>query len=150
MAAALASEQCTMTLATARQGISWAAPVYYVLFRSAFFFFSDPGSRHVQEAADSGQASCAVHTPAATWQEIRGLQMSGRIGQVISPLEAAAALRAYLGKFPFTKEFFRTGESPDLEAFLNRFRVRLYRFQPSLVYYLDNRVQFGFRMEVRF
>lgn len=150
MAVALAEEQSTMTLATACKDVAWAAPVYYLFFGSDFFFFSDPSSRHIREAADSGHASCAVHAPAARWKEIRGLQMSGRIRREDSAIEAAPAVRAYLRKFAFTREFFSPGEAPNLEAFLNRFRVRLYRFQPSLVYYLDNQVRFGFRMEVRF
>ena len=137
-----------MTLATARGEVAWAAPVYYVYLKSCFYFFSDPNSRHIQESLASDQASSAIYASATTWQEIRGIQMSGSI-EVISPgLEAIEAVRAYLKKFTFTKDFFAYGQDLDLTAFANRFRVKLYRFRPSLIYYMDNSISFGFREKV--
>jgi uncharacterized protein YhbP (UPF0306 family) len=145
----LAAEQTTMTLATAGGEVAWAAPVYYVFFKSAFYFLSDPESRHVREALQSGQASAAVYPPASsTWREIRGLQMTGCIRPVEGGREALQALRAYLKKYPFTREFFETGASLDLAGFSERFGVRLYKFRPVRVYYLDNRIRFAFRAEV--
>jgi hypothetical protein len=74
--------------------------------------------------------------------------MSGSI-EIISPgLEAIEALRAYLKKFTFTKDFFANGQDLDLTAFANRFRVKLYRFKPCLIYYMDNSIHFGFREKV--
>ena len=144
----LIKAQSTMTLATARGDVAWAAPVYYVYLNSCFYFFSDPTSRHIQESLSGGQASSAIYAPASTWQEIRGIQMSGLI-EVISPgLEAVEAVRAYLKKFTFTKDFFTSGQVPDLGAFARRFRVKLYRFNPSLIYYMDNSICFGFRERV--
>ena len=40
LAMQLVQEQTTMTLATAKGDEAWAAPVYYVFARSAFFFLS--------------------------------------------------------------------------------------------------------------
>jgi uncharacterized protein YhbP (UPF0306 family) len=140
--------QSTMTLATARGEVAWAAPVYYVYLKSCFYFFSDPNSRHIQESLANDQASSAIYAPATTWQEIRGIQMSGSI-EIISPgLEAIEAVRAYLKKFTFTKDFFAYGQDLDLNAFASRFRVKLYRFKPSLIYYMDNSISFGFREKV--
>ena len=140
--------QSTMTLATARGEVAWAAPVYYVYLKSCFYFFSDPNSRHIQDSLASDQASSAIYAPATTWQEIRGIQMSGSI-EIISPgLEAIEAVRAYLKKFTFTKDFFAYGQDLDLNAFASRFRVKLYRFKPSLIYYMDNSISFGFREKV--
>ena len=76
--------------------------------------------------------------------------MSGSIQAVEGSLEAIQVLRAYLKKFPFTKEFFKKKSSLNLENFWERFGVKLYRFKPSLVYYLDNRIRFAFREEVKF
>jgi uncharacterized protein YhbP (UPF0306 family) len=138
----------TMTLATADSDVAWAAPVYYVFHKSAFYFFSDPASRHIQEAVKGGRASSSIHAAASTWKEIRGVQMSGSIQPVSAGLEAAQCMRAYLRKFPFTKEFFGPDQDMDLDGFSKRFRVRLYKFVPTLVYYLDNQIRFGFRGEV--
>lgn len=75
--------------------------------------------------------------------------MSGRIHKVRPGLKAIEAVRAYVQKYPFTREFFDPGQDLDLENFGNRFRVRLYRFDPSLVYYLDNQIRFGFREAIQ-
>ena len=148
LAVRLATEQTTMTLATARNNVAWAAPVYYVFLKSGFYFLSDPKSRHIQEGLQSGQSSSAVHAPAATWKEIRGLQMSGSINPVEAGLEALQTLQAYLKKYPCTKEFFIDEVSFDLKSFGERFGVKLYKFVPDLVYYLDNQIRFAFREKV--
>ena len=140
--------QNTMTLATAQYNTAWAAPVYYVSIEFKLYFFSDPTSRHIQESMESDQASAAIFSPASTWQEIRGVQMSGNIRWISAGLESLKVLHAYLKKFSFTKEFFDSNQEMNLDAFVKRFRVRLYRFQPILIYYLDNQIRFGFRERV--
>jgi uncharacterized protein YhbP (UPF0306 family) len=149
MARQLIAEQNTLTLATAQNETAWAAPVYYVFVKSAFYFLSSPDSRHITEALGSHQASAAVHAAASTWKEIRGLQMTGEIRAVKAGLEAVQVLRAYLKKYPFTTEFFKEDVPLDLDTFAKRFGVKLYGFVPSLVYYLDNQIRFAFREEVR-
>jgi uncharacterized protein YhbP (UPF0306 family) len=148
LAEGLIENQNTMTLATTKGGEAWAAPVYFVCRGRSFYFFSDPASRHIQEALASGQAASAIHAEGSSWKEIRGLQMSGKIESVGAGLDAAGAIRDYMRKFPFVREFFKPGEAFDLAGFSTRFRVRLYRFKPTIVYYLDNRIKFGFREEV--
>lgn len=148
LALALVHQQSTMTLATACGDIAWAAPVYYVFLKSGFFFFSDPASRHIVEAMTSGQVSAAIYPYADSWQGIHGIQMSGRIRQIGPGLSAVQAVRAYVKKFPFTGDFFETGQTLNLENFLKRFKVRFYNLEPRLVYYLDNRIKFGFREEI--
>jgi len=74
--------------------------------------------------------------------------MSGVIESVGPGLDAAGAIHDYLRKFPFVREFFKPGDVLDLAGFSGRFRVRLYRFRPTIVYYLDNRIKFGFRERV--
>ena len=149
LAGRLAAEQTTMTLATAKKDTAWAAPVYYVFFKSGFYFLSDPKSRHIQEALKSGQTSSAVHASASTWKEIRGLQMTGSIEPVEYGLVVIQVLKEYLKKYPFTKEFFGKNTSLDLIGFGERFGVKLYRFVPELVYYLDNQIRFAFREVVK-
>jgi len=149
LAVRLVSAQTTMTLATADKNIAWAAPVYYVFLKSAFYFLSDPKSRHIQESLRSGQASAAVHAAASTWREIRGLQMTGAVQPVEVGREALQALGAYLKKYPFTSEFFGENTPLNLASFKDRFGVRLYKFIPTLAYYLDNQIRFAFREEVK-
>jgi hypothetical protein len=74
--------------------------------------------------------------------------MSGSVETISPGLDAIEAVRAYLKKFTFTKDFFTPGQTLDLSAFTSRFRVKLYRFKPSLTYYMDNSIRFGFREKV--
>jgi len=148
LAEELIAGQHTVTLATAIHDIPWAAPVYFVNLGFTFYFFSDPGSRHIQESLETKHAAGAIFHQASTWKEIRGIQMTGEITQLSPGWEALKAVRAYLQKFPFTEGFFDRHQELDLEAFANRFRVRLYRFQPTLLYYMDNRIRFSFREKV--
>ncbi len=148
LAQELIDGQNTVTLATALKDTPWAAPVYYVNIEFSFYFFSDPDSRHILESLQTRHAAGAIFHQASAWREIRGIQMTGEITPVSPGWEALKALRAYLKKFPFTGEFFDHPQELDLEAFAKRFRVRLYRFQPSLLYYMDNRIRFSFREKV--
>jgi uncharacterized protein YhbP (UPF0306 family) len=148
LAEKLINEQNTMTLASAQENVAWTAPVYYVFYKSCFYFFSESNSRHIVESMQSGQAASAIYGHASTWQEIRGIQMSGSIEMVSAGLSSINAIKEYLKKFPFTKEFFIPGQKLDLAAFADRFKVRLYRFKPGLIYYMDNSIRFGFRETV--
>lgn len=74
--------------------------------------------------------------------------MSGCIETLKMGLESAEVIRVYLKKYQFTKEFFLSGGAVNLDAFTARFRVKLYKFKPTLMYYLDNRFRFGFRERV--
>jgi uncharacterized protein YhbP (UPF0306 family) len=144
----LVRQVTTMTLSTALRGGPWAAPVYYASRGFLFYFFSDPGSRHIREAIESGRAAAAIFPEVTSWRDIRGIQMSGSVSRIPPGIEAWKALRAYLQKFPFTKEFFDPAQEIDLEAFAGRFRVRLYVFKPALLYYMDNRIRFSFRESI--
>jgi uncharacterized protein YhbP (UPF0306 family) len=145
---ALIAAQSTMTLATAREGAPWAAPVYYVYLPATFYFFSDPDTRHIQEALENRSAAAAVFADSKSWREIRGIQMSGTVTPVTGHLDSLNVIQAYLRKFPFTREFFSPGDVMNPSAFLSRFRVRLYGFSPHRVVYVDNGIRFGFKTEL--
>jgi uncharacterized protein len=144
----LVRQVTTMTLSTVLRNGPWAAPVYFANRGFLFYFFSDPGSRHIQEGLESGQAAAAIYPQVSSWRDIRGIQMSGRLNAVHPGLEALKAVHAYLQKFPFTKEFFDPSQKIDLEAFAGKFKVRLYVFRPALLYYMDNRIRFSFRESI--
>ncbi|MBW2027928.1 MAG: pyridoxamine 5'-phosphate oxidase family protein [Deltaproteobacteria bacterium] len=148
LAIKLVLEQTTMTLATASGDMAWSAPVYYVNRDFDFYFFSDPESRHIRESLKTGQASASIFAPASSWRDIKGIQMSGAVETHPPGLEAINVLRVYLKKYPFTEDFFDPGQKIDLATLLKRFRVRLYRFRPDLLYYLDNRIKFSFREKI--
>ena len=144
----LLSEQATMTIATSGESSPWAAPVYYANIGYDIYFFSNPTSRHILESQSSQQAAAAIFAESRKCREIRGVQMSGTIQPLSTGLEAAKAVGAYEKKFSFIREFFQGRQRLDLKAFSEKFDVSFYRFTPDKVYYLDNRVDFGFRAEV--
>jgi uncharacterized protein YhbP (UPF0306 family) len=148
LAKALIAGQNTMTLATTSDEGPWAAAVYYANSDFLFYFFSDPASRHIQDSQGQRAISAAIHAPALAWKDIRGIQMSGFIEPISPGIEALKVLRLYFKKFPFVSEFFKQNEKPNIGAFLNRFKVRLFRLRPTLLYYLDNSIQFGFREKI--
>jgi uncharacterized protein YhbP (UPF0306 family) len=141
--------QRTMTLATTNGTAAWAAPVYYQYHGNAFYFFSDPNSRHIRETSGDNRAAAAIHGEVEGWRGIKGVQMSGWVRKVSTGVAGARAVVAYLKKFPFITDFFDPGAAVDLAALTDRFSVRLYRFDPKLVFYQDNQIRFGFRVEVR-
>lgn len=145
----LFNRQNTMTLATSGGESAWAAPVYFVYVGGAFYFFSDPDSRHIREGLADGGSSGAIYAPSIEWRDICGAQMSGKIERVPLGREAATAFGAYLKKYPFCKEFFSAGSIMKLETFVGRFKVKLYKFVPDRVYYQDNRIIFGHRERVK-
>lgn len=108
-----------------------------------------PDSRHILESIESGQAAATIYPFVSFWKDIRGIQMTGRMKKTGPRLKAVQAVSAYIEKYPFTREFFDPGQDLDLEIFGKRFRVRFYRFQPGLVYYLDNKIRFGFREAIQ-
>lgn len=144
----LINRQNTMTLATSSGHSAWAAPVYYVYESCSFYFFSDPESRHIQEGIATVECSAAIHAVSIGWRDICGIQMSGKIEGVPIGREAASAFNAYLKKYPFCKEFFSPGSLLNLEAFSTRFKAKMYKFIPKLVYYQDNLIKFGHREAV--
>ncbi len=135
-----------MTLATAGDG-PWAAPVYYLFRSGRFYFISSPRSRHIAELGPGGRCAAAIYHESDDWREIEGLQMDGRVAAVGLGAEAAEAFAGYVARFPTVRGFF---DGPfDLGDLLDKFRSRLYAFEPERVFYLNNRAGFGKRIEIR-
>jgi uncharacterized protein len=149
LAKKLINEKYTMTLATASLHIAWAAPVYYVAYKNHFYFFSSPESRHIHEALGAGQAAAAIYEESTQWQDIKGIQMSGKIIYVSPGLEAKNAFGAYVKKFPLLNSFFSDLSDFNLDGLFSRFQARLYRFTPDSMIYMDNTIRFGFKEEIK-
>ncbi len=139
----------TMTLATTGKNKAWAAPVFYVNKGSGFYFFSNPNARHIEEALASGQAGCTIYAQDASWKNLMGLQMSGKVLIVTGGMEASKAIIAYVKKFPTIKTFFSSIKDLDLNDFKCKFHAKLYCFIPDYIFLMDNSVHFGFRTEIK-
>lgn len=132
-----------MTLATqGADGQPHAATVYFAADaqRRSLYFFSDAASQHSRDLATNPQAAVTIDPPAASWQEIRGLQLRGAVSLVPaggSPeSEWQRAWQLYAEKFPFVREL------REIVA-----RNTLYAFHPRWARRTDNRRGFGFKEE---
>jgi len=144
---ALFETQRTMVLASAADGSPWTAPVYFLYQDRLFYFFSDPGSRHICDALSSRRAAAAIFSEDGSWQTIAGLQMDGQVHR--APLGAASSLafRNYVKKFPTMSNLF-ADTLTTLSAFTKNSSNRLFVFEPDKVFYLNNAEGFGKRKEI--
>jgi len=140
----LLDEVTTMTVATCAGGIPWASDVYFAPDGYDLVFFSSPDSRHGRNLAAHPVCAATVHPLAATWREIRGLQIEGEVHLADTLAAKTRALAAYLGKFPFARELMaHPGEAASKMA-----RVSAHVFRPRRIRYLDNALGFGARYAV--
>ena len=144
---ALIAECRTMVLATCAEHMPWAAPVYYVYRTPGFYFFSSPRAQHIQQGLRDHFTAVAIFSDSAQWEEIRGIQMTGRL-QETRLSEQASIVGRFLWKFPFARPFLQsgaqeTGGPPKLGD-----KVRLYCFVPHEIHFTNNRLGFGRRIPV--
>lgn len=135
----------TMTLATVgSSGEPHAAMVYFVApihmdvnFPSiSMYYFSNQNSQHSYDLQEIPQAAATIYPLCRDWQDIRGLQLRGRVRCVPRDAEWDVAWRFYALKFPFAK---------DLKTIVAQ--NEMYVFEPGWVRLIDNRRGFGFKQE---
>ncbi|MCC6730162.1 MAG: pyridoxamine 5'-phosphate oxidase family protein [Chthonomonadales bacterium] len=135
---AFLESQSTMALATvSEEGLPGVAPVYYVSEGLALYWLSSPASRHSAALRARGRAAAAVYPAVWQWSAIRGVQVEGDTAPVRGA-ERRRILRLYRSRFQLPAE---------LEAAVAA--GTLYVLRPRRVRWLDNRVGFGYRAEVR-
>jgi uncharacterized protein YhbP (UPF0306 family) len=139
-------ETAAMTLATCADGTPWATDVYFAPMDWDLVFFSSPASRHCRNLAANPACAAAAHAPAATWQDIRGVQMEGEAAPLEGALVTSRALLAYFAKFPFARTLL---DNPGATA-AKLVSARPHRFRPHAIRYLDNALGIGTRFTVRF
>lgn len=129
----------TMTLATSGETGPWSAPVYYLFKDNRFYFFSSPGSRHIQDG-DGCLCAASIFRVHTQIDHLEGIQMSGTIQHQKPGIRSVSASAAYARRFSIT-----VPGTDFLTFFQNAFHARLYAFLPDQVYHMDNRKGFGNR-----
>ncbi|BAH76848.1 pyridoxamine 5'-phosphate oxidase family protein [Solidesulfovibrio magneticus] len=141
----LFAEVAAMTLATCAQGRPWASDVYFAPDGWKLVFFSSPASRHCRNLEANPACAATIHPVVASWRDIHGLQLEGRVEPVEGLIAMAQAAAVYCAKFPFAKALLEApGESAAKMA-----RVRPHVFIPQSVRLTDNRQGFGTRFLLR-
>ncbi len=135
----LLTEQTTLTLATTdAAGQPRSTPLFYIADDDLrIYWFSARSSLHSRHCALHPAVSVSIHVHASAWQQIRGVQMTGRV-EII----ASGGLRRSIAS-QFSARF-QLGDA----ARLAMRRCALYCFTPDWVRYLDNSLGFGARFEV--
>lgn len=140
-----------MTIGTSDNLQAWTAPVYYIYIDNYFYFFSKKSSRHIRESQKNANASASIHANPQEWQDIKGIQMEGAISETDSKGgQDLAAFKQYVTRFPFVKELANIPfPSWSLDYFSDQLKVRWYKFVPEKIVYLDNSINFGFKIQLQ-
>ena len=127
-----------MTLSTTGpDGAPHAATVYFAADEKVnLYFFSDAGSQHAQDLAADARAAAAIHPLVSGWQEIRGLQLRGRVRAVPKGAEWERAWALYQAKFPFVENLKEVVSTNVLHV-----------LEPDWIRLVDNRQGFGHKEE---
>ncbi len=136
----------TMTLGTCFQDVPWAATVFYASDGLKLYFFSAPDSRHCQNLAANPRVAATIQEDYKNWQQIKGIQLEGRVILVDSLAEKAKAMAVYARKYP---EVIKLFTNPSSGVFYKAFlKVKFYCVAPEKVFYIDNAQGFGKRQEL--
>jgi len=134
--AALLSEQTTLSLATTGEdGQACVAPLFYIADKElSLYWLSSESNLHSRNLHRTPRAAATIYRNAASWKQIRGVQMRGAVSKVTDPERRAALLQSYCERFSIGRVL--------------RLAIRqsaLYAFQPEFFRYLDNARGFGFK-----
>lgn len=156
------SEHYTLTIATTRGGVPWAAAVFYASDGFTLYFLSDPQSRHSQDIAANPLIAATVNEDYHDWRKIKGIQMEGKAELVSTEAAMSRATATYVGKYPFTAAYLKLmSSSPRITKYLDKllsklppvaglpttFTVKFYRLTPTKVRFIDNERGFGHHQE---
>jgi uncharacterized protein YhbP (UPF0306 family) len=141
----------TATLATAGEDGPWAATVFFASDADLnLYFVSDHRTRHGRHLAARPEAVAAIHPDCATWAEVQGLQLTGRV-EILEGVNREAGLRCYLAKFHDVSALFERPRGADQETIAERLKAAsLYRLKPHWIRLIDNRRGFGYKEELQF
>lgn len=137
-----------LSLATVSNDKPWSAAVYFVRRDGRFYFFSSPEARHSGQIAVNPRAAATISSAGDGWEDIRGVQMSGRVRAVRSPAEKGSAIRSYLDKFPFVRTFIASQQFRSRMFSGELLDLHLFCFEAEEAFYQDNRLGFGRRYPI--
>jgi len=137
--AALLIQQTTISLATSgADGEPSVAPLFYLPGPDlSLYWLSSRSSLHSRNIAREPRAAATVYRNAASWREIRGVQIRGSAAVVADPERCAPLLDAYC-------ERFKLGRVLRLAAR----QSTLYVFEPDFIRSIDNASGFGSKFEL--
>lgn len=144
------SAQNTLTLATTNaDGSPHACDLFFAHDGAAFYFLSDPKTRHVQNFLRDARVSATIHGTSTGWQEIRGVQIVGVAARVADAIERARTYELYVRKFLFVQQWLPSADAlGTMHATLGV--IEVYKIVASWLRWIDNARGFGFKEEINF
>jgi len=133
----------TVSLATERDGIPHAATVFYVSIGFDLYFLSSPTSRHGENFKHNPLVAATVNEDYSAWQQIKGIQLSGRVENVGGILDNGRIARAFVSKYPDVADFLLSPRRLGQAIARKVSKVRFYRLRPSRIRLIDNAIDFG-------
>lgn len=123
-----------LTLATVRpDGWPQATTVSYASEGLDIYVGTDAHAQKAQNIAHDDRVSVTVDLPYRSWDEIRGLSLSGHAKRLTDPAETRRAGELFLKKFPQLAGYLQAAHG----------ELALFRIQPDVVSVLDYRRGFG-------
>jgi hypothetical protein len=133
-----------LNLAVSQGDDVWAAPVFYIFYKTCFYFFSNETSRHILFSKSSGTAAASIHSNPFHQKDIKGLQLKGCIQKAGNTLVSAKAFALYLKKFSFPRDYTDPG------VFGKAYNASWFVFIPELIIFMDNSIRFGYKTTIEF
>jgi len=128
-----------VSLATCGPDGPHAATVFYVRDGLALLWVSDPNSRHSTELAADARVAATVAPDYFEFDDILGVQISGRAHVIADASERAKAALKLQARYPSLKRIFE-GPRALREAYE---RAEFYRLEPTRLVLIDNSRGFG-------
>jgi nitroimidazol reductase NimA-like FMN-containing flavoprotein (pyridoxamine 5'-phosphate oxidase superfamily) len=123
-----------LTLATVRpDGWPQATTVSYVSEGLDIYFGTDAHTQKAENIAHDDRVSVTIDLPYGSWDEIRGVSLSGHARRLTDPQEMVHAAELFLRKFPQIEGYLKAGNG----------ELALFRIEPEFVSLLDYRQGFG-------
>src|SRR5581483_2634566 len=90
----ITTQVLTAAIATSAQGDPWIFTAYVAFDGNRFWFTSQESTRHVGESRRFPAVGVAMWKAPTVWGEkLLGLQLAGRVSEVLAPEEAQIGLR---------------------------------------------------------
>lgn len=121
---AFIAEHHVLTLATSREGMPYAAPLFYAYDteRNRFVFASDAETEHAKQMIETSAVAAGIYLETDTVGKIQGLQCCG----IVAPADDSDR-KSYFARFPYARALQPT----------------LWRLEPVWMKLTDNRLGFG-------
>lgn len=131
------SAHTTLNLATHGPAGLWAAAVLYVHEGVNLYFTSVAESRHGQNLLETSLAAGTVNHDSASWLEMKGIQLEGRVETVADVDERQRVATAYLARFPFSSALWHGVSDPAVIARDPGIHL-FFRVTPARLFFIDN------------